>query len=67
MKSKEEIIEKAVIGGVGCDFSILRSNNEGIKSLYDKPSSGPIPFMLMYNQMLDGIQQGGVRRGAGMD
>ena len=63
---KEGAIVTKASGGVGYDFSILRSSNEGIKSLFNRPSSGPIPFMLMFNQMLDGIQQGGVRRGAGM-
>mgnify|MGYP006292230349 CR=1 FL=1 len=63
---KEGAIVTKASGGVGYDFSKLRSSKEGIKSLFDRPSSGPIPFMLMFNQMLDGIQQGGVRRGAGM-
>lgn len=63
---KEGAVVTKSSGGVGYDFSVLRSDKEGIKSLYDRPSSGPIPFMLMFNQMLDGIQQGGVRRGAGM-
>lgn len=63
---KEGAVVTKSSGGVGYDFTVLRSDKEGIKSLYDRPSSGPIPFMLMFNQMLDGIQQGGVRRGAGM-
>jgi len=52
-------------GGVGYVFSRLRSSNENICSL-NRVSSGPIPFMENFNTMLDGIQQGGVRRGAGM-
>lgn len=52
-------------GGVGYDFSKLRSSQEEIASL-KRQSSGPIPFMRSFNTMLDGIQQGGVRRGAGM-
>lgn len=63
---KEAAIVTKSSGGVGYDFTRLRSDKEGIHSLYGRPSSGPIPFMLMFNQMLDGIQQGGVRRGAGM-
>lgn len=53
-------------GGVGYVFSKLRSSAEGIKTLMGRPSSGPLPFMRIFNCMLDGIQQGGVRRGAGM-
>lgn len=52
-------------GGVGYDFSSLRGKNEIIESI-NRYSSGPLPFINMYNAVLDGIQQGGVRRGAGM-
>lgn len=52
-------------GGVGLDFSNLRSSKEMIKSL-NRISSGPLPFIDNFNTMLDGIRQGGVRRGAGM-
>jgi ribonucleoside-diphosphate reductase alpha chain len=63
---KEGAIVTKASGGVGYVFSKLRSSKEGIKTLMNRPSSGPIPFMRMFNSMLDGIQQGGVRRGAGM-
>jgi len=63
---KEAAIVTKASGGVGYDFSNLRSSHEGIKTLQDRPSSGPLPFALIFNQTLDGIQQGGVRRGAGM-
>lgn len=53
-------------GGVGYDFSKLRSSKEGIKGLNGRKSSGPIPFIQNFNTALDSIQQGGVRRGAGM-
>ena len=63
---KEGAIVTKSSGGVGYVFSKLRSSKEGIQTLSDRKSSGPIPFMRMFNSMLDGIQQGGVRRGAGM-
>jgi len=53
-------------GGVGYDFSTLRSSQEGIKGIGGKNSSGPLPFINVFNSVLDGVQQGGVRRGAGM-
>jgi ribonucleoside-diphosphate reductase alpha chain len=62
---KEGAIVTKASGGVGYDFSVLRSSKELVKSL-NRYSSGPIPFMRSFNTMLDGIQQGGVRRGAGM-
>lgn len=52
-------------GGVGYDFSKLRGSNEVIKSI-NRKSSGPLPFLNIFNSTLDGIRQGGVRRGAGM-
>ena len=52
-------------GGVGINFGNLRSSREVITTL-DRKSSGPVPFMKNFDAMLDGIQQGGVRRGAGM-
>lgn len=52
-------------GGVGFDFSTLRGADEIVKGL-NRPSSGPLPFLNVFNSVLDGIQQGGVRRGAGM-
>lgn len=65
----ESIKESAIVtkygGGVGFDFSSLRSSIEDIKSI-DAKSSGPIPFMRVLNATLDGIMQGGRRRGAGM-
>ena len=62
---KEAALVTKASGGVGYVFSRLRSTGEIIKSL-GRPSSGPIPFMHIFDSMLDGIQQGGVRRGAGM-
>lgn len=63
---KEAAIVTKASGGVGYVFSNLRSSKEPIKGLNGRFSSGPIPFANMFNTVLDGIQQGGVRRGAGM-
>jgi len=52
-------------GGVGYDFSTLRSSSELVSGI-SRPSSGPLPFINIFNATLDGIMQGGVRRGAGM-
>lgn len=62
---KEGALVTKASGGVGYVFSKLRSSKEEVGSL-KRDSSGPIPFMRIFNSMLDGIQQGGVRRGAGM-
>ncbi len=63
---KECAVVTKASGGVGYVFSNLRSSKEGIVGLSGKLSSGPLPFANMFNSVLDGIQQGGVRRGAGM-
>jgi ribonucleoside-diphosphate reductase alpha chain len=62
---KESAIVTKNAGGIGYDFSPLRSASEEIKSLDGRKSSGPLPFMDMFNSMLDGIRQGGARKGAG--
>lgn len=62
---KEAAIVTKAGGGVGYDFTTLRGNNENIKSIAAN-SSGPLPFMNVFNSTLDGIMQGGKRRGAGM-
>jgi len=62
---KEGALVTKASGGVGYVFSTLRGSNEEINTL-KRNSSGPIPFMMNFNTMLDSIQQGGVRRGAGM-
>lgn len=53
-------------GGIGYNFSKLRSSKEIVGSLDGRTSTGPLPFIDMFNSMLDGIRQGGARRGAGM-
>ena len=52
-------------GGVGQDFSKLRGSNEIVKST-SRTSGGPLSFIGIYNAVLDGVMQGGARRGAGM-
>lgn len=65
----EALKESAIVtkngGGVGYDFSDLRGSEELVKGI-NRPSSGPLPFINVFNATLDGIMQGGVRRGAGM-
>jgi ribonucleoside-diphosphate reductase alpha chain len=63
--AKEAAIVTKNGGGVGYNFSVLRGNGEHIKSINAK-SSGPIPFINVFNATLDGIRQGGKRLGAGM-
>jgi ribonucleoside-diphosphate reductase alpha chain len=62
---KEHAIVTKYGGGVGTDFSVLRSSMEDISSL-GALSSGPLAFIENFNTMLDSIRQGGRRRGAGM-
>lgn len=52
-------------GGVGYDFSVLRGKNELVKG-NGKNSGGVMSFIGIYDAILDGIKQGGARRGAGM-
>jgi len=53
-------------GGVGIDASVLRGSCEGIKTAGGRKSSGPLPFINIYNSVLDGVMQGSSRRGAGL-
>lgn len=62
---KEAAIVTKASGGVGYVFSKLRGSGEIIKSI-GRESSGPLPFAKIFDTMLDGVSQGGVRRGAGM-
>ena len=62
---KECAITTKFGGGIGIDFTNLRSSKENINSL-GANSSGPLAFIENFNSMLDGIRQGGKRRGAGM-
>jgi len=62
---KEAALVTKAAGGVGYVFSKLRASKENIASI-NRESSGPIPFMRMFNVLLDGVSQGGARKGAGM-
>lgn len=62
---KEGALVTKSAGGVGYTFSDLRSSKEIVKA-FNKNSSGPLPFMHIFNSMLSGVQQGAARRGAGM-
>lgn len=52
-------------GGIGYNFSTLRPRGDLITSL-DSRSSGPIPFMGIFNAVCDTIASAGHRRGAQM-
>lgn len=54
-------------GGIGCNFSALRPRLSEIRSLA-APSSGPLPYMDLWDQMCRTTEQGGIRgrRGAMM-
>jgi ribonucleotide reductase alpha subunit len=62
---KEAALVTKASGGVGYVFSNLRSSNETIKTI-NRKSSGPIPFLKVFDKMLDGVSQAGSRKGAGM-
>lgn len=62
---QEAAIVTKLGGGIGYDFSSLRSSRENIKTL-NADSSGPVVFIEGFNVVLDMIRQGGRRRGAGM-
>jgi len=52
-------------GGVGYDWSKLRGSNENVKSI-SANSGGVMSFIGIFDAVLDGVRQGGKRRGAGM-
>ncbi len=60
---KESALTLRQGGGIGCDFSTMRPANSEIRGV-ESSSSGPIPFMDVWNEMCDAIISGGVRRGA---
>ena len=65
----ESMYEAAVVtkatGGVGYDWSKLRGSNENVKSI-SANSGGVMSFIGIFDAVLDGVRQGGKRRGAGM-
>ena len=62
---KEAAYVTRASGGIGYDFSKLRASTEVVKST-GRTSGGPLSFIYMFDGMLEGVRQGGARRGAGM-
>lgn len=60
-KAKETAFLAKHAGGVGTDVSRIRSTGSTIHSL-NAQSSGVIPFIKMYDTLINSIQQGGRRR-----
>ena len=50
-------------GGIGLNISRLRAADSVIHSIQGK-SSGPIPFLKMFDAVVAGVSQGGRRRGS---
>jgi ribonucleoside-diphosphate reductase alpha chain len=62
---KEAAVVTKMSGGVGYNFSKLRGSSENVKSI-SANSGGVLPFIGIFDAILDGVRQGGRRRGAGM-
>lgn len=60
-KARETAFLAKHAGGVGTDVSRIRATGSPIKSL-NAQSSGVIPFIKMYDTLINSIQQGGRRR-----
>lgn len=62
---KEAAYVTKAAGGVGYNFSKLRGATENVKSI-GANSGGVMAFIGIFDAVLDGVRQGGRRRGAGM-
>ena len=62
---KEAAFVTKAAGGVGYNFSNLRGSNENVKTI-SANSGGVMAFIQIFDSVLDGVRQGGRRRGAGM-
>jgi ribonucleoside-diphosphate reductase alpha chain len=60
-KVRETAFLAKYAGGVGTDITRVRSTGSNIKSL-NAPSSGVIPFIKVFDSLVNSIQQGGRRR-----
>jgi len=56
---KECAIVTKMGGGIGIPYFRLRGSKEEIKTLNGRTSSGPLPFIAIFNEMLDGVNQSG--------
>ncbi|SHF86294.1 ribonucleoside-diphosphate reductase class II [Fodinibius roseus] len=60
-KARETAFLAKYAGGVGTDVSRIRATGSNIASL-NAPSSGAIPFIKIFDTLVNSIQQGGRRR-----
>lgn len=60
-KARETAFLAKYAGGVGTDVTRIRATGSNIKSL-NAPSSGAIPFIKIFDTLVNSIQQGGRRR-----
>jgi ribonucleoside-diphosphate reductase alpha chain len=60
-KARETAFLAKYAGGVGTDVSRIRATGSQIESL-NAPSSGAIPFIKIFDTLVNSIQQGGRRR-----
>ncbi|HMT01088.1 MAG TPA: ribonucleoside-diphosphate reductase subunit alpha [Candidatus Absconditabacterales bacterium] len=60
-KAKEAAMFAKYAGGIGSSVTKLRAGGSHIKSINAK-SSGPIPFIKIFDTVVNGIMQGGRRR-----
>lgn len=65
--AKEIAIIAKAGGGIGINLSVLRPSHDAVAlSTTGYTSSGIISWLKLFNEVLEQVKQGGVRRGAGM-